>query len=178
MEKMKRKAAAKPPILACECKSPLFPGSAQGAPLETYWNGARVGFLQNVWPFWLLHSETFHTVHSRWELGSSAQALKFAYICINIYIYSVCVSLDPGRAAASSLSVGSVWVHVHLSILACPWHAAQARLLYQQMDACGQAPLNLRDHCWALTWQTLQQAKPTSSQGMDIVGTLNLEVIC
>lgn len=88
--------------------------------------------------------------HSAQQMGAG----KFGpstEVCIHmhkyIYIYCVCVSLDPGRAAASSLSVGSVWVHVHLSILACPWHAAQARLLYQQMDACGQAPLNLRDHC-------------------------------
>lgn len=36
MVKMERKAAAKPLILVCECKSPPFPGSAQAVPLEIY----------------------------------------------------------------------------------------------------------------------------------------------
>lgn len=185
MEKMKRKAVAKPLILACGCKSPLLPGSARAAPLEMYWNGARVGFLQNAWLFWLLHSETFHTVHSRWELGSSAQALKFAYICIKkcIYIYAVYVSLDPRRASAGGLSLGCVWVpphqaQVHLSIPACPWHPTRAWVLCQQMDARSQMTLNLRDHCWALSLQTLQQSKPNFIQDMHIVGTQNLKVIC
>lgn len=185
MEKMKRKAAAKPLILACGCKSPLLPGSAQAAPLEMYWNGARVGFLQNVWLFWLLHSETFHTVHSRWELGSSAQALKFAYICIKIYIYmyAVHVSLDPGRAPAGGLSMGYVGLPPHqaqvqLGIPACPWHTTWAGALHQQMDARSQMTLNSRNHCWALSLQTLQQSKPNFSHRMDIVHTHNLKVIC
>lgn len=91
-----------------------------------------VGFLQHAWLFWLLHSETFHTVHSRWELGSSAQALKLAYIRtkkINKYI--VCVT-RPWQSCCweplTGLCLGACVLHPrmplahHISMVALPAH--------------------------------------------------------
>lgn len=92
---------------------------------------------------------------AQWDVSCCAQQMgagKFVpsiEVCTYIHenICTVCVSLDPGRAAAGSLSLGCIWVHVRLSIFACPWHAARAQLLHWQMDAHSQATLNLWDHC-------------------------------
>lgn len=89
MVKTERKAAAKPLILVCECKLPLFHGSAQAVPLEIYWV---------EWDFCSMHGcsasctvrcFTLCTADGSWEVQPRHWSLH-AYRQKNKYIFCVC----------------------------------------------------------------------------------------
>lgn len=132
MVKMERKAATKPLILVCECKLPLFPGSAQAVPLE---------ISRDEWDFCSMRGcsgscaarcFTLCTADGSWEVQPRHWSLHtYTHKKINTYI--VCVT-RPWQSCSGSPSLGCIRVHVHF-ILACPWHITWAGLLYQHMDS-------------------------------------------